>query len=567
VSEPATSSAHDISALTPAERVRLDALRYVANTEVADYIAIMRVFTVGTSGLMADLSAGEVAERLAGEHGVVLDDSTVEDRLSYLTTQGNLARSPRETKARSIEEYLRTRARFQLTSTGELAHRLVEELLGATDSVREVSSALPSWVLLPALYPLWTAAAVAMKRSGRRLPRRFMVRGLDTAARHEVAALLERAAPDPTVSVDAETLDAILRERCGHGLLEVVEAVLGPVPHTAQLAAERAAARDEPIQAALAATGLTDQPWALAWADGVRRLILRHQLTDVELTRALRAALHVRALDGSLLSRVQLSAEIYGDAHALDPGSVAESLVLRGLAATTGEPAPNTAAQRREYWRAYRVSLDLVSSTCLCLGLAPGDGSSVAARLGGAGGDPLHVTAWDLQRSSAVWRAGAPVLVCENPRVLEAVAQEYGGAVAAVCTSGNPGLLAVEVLRRLGRGGATLRYHGDFDWPGVAITNRLVEQVGVQPWLMTASDYTAGTARTGLALEGAPVPPSWDAELGATMVHHGRTGGGRARRGGAGRDPRRAGYLKRTICAAGYAARVEPGPPLSRRDW
>ncbi len=382
-------------------------------------------------------------------------------------------------------------------------------------------SALPSWVLLPALYPLWTAAAVAMKRSGRRLPRRFMVRGLDTAARHEVAALLERAVPDPTVSVDAETLDAILRDRCGHGLLEVVEAVLGPVPHTAQLAAERAAARDEPIQAALAATGLTDQPWALAWADGVRRLILRHQLTDVELTCALRAALHVRALDGSLLSRVQLSAEIYGDAHALDPGSVAESLVLRGLAAKTGDPAPNTAAQRREYWRAYRVSPDLVSSTCLCLGLAPGDGSSVAARLGGAGGDPLHVTAWDLQRSSAVWRAGAPVLVCENPRVLEAVAQEYGGAVAAVCTSGNPGLVAVEVLRRLGRGGATLRYHGDFDWPGVAITNRLVEQVGVQPWLMTASDYTAGTARTGLALEGAPVPPSWDAELGATMVERG----------------------------------------------
>jgi len=77
------------------------------------------------------------------------------------------------------------------------------------------------------------------------------------------------------------------------------------------------------------------------------------------------------------------------------------------------------------------VSPDLVSSTCLCLGLAPGDGSSVAARLGGAGGDPLHVTAWDLQRSSAVWRAGAPVLVCENPRVLEArmsrVPWNFGG--------------------------------------------------------------------------------------------------------------------------------------------
>ncbi len=344
------------------------------------------------------------------------------------------------------------------------------------------------------------------------------MRGLDNAGRHEVAALIGRAVPDPAVSVDAEALDAILRERCGHGLLEVVEAVLGPVPDTAQLAAERTAARDEPIQAALAATGLTEQTWAHTWAEGVRRLVLRHRLTEGDLAGALRAALRVEALNGALLSRVQLAAEVYGDAHALDAGSTAESLVLRGLAAARDSSVPHTTAQRREHWAASGVSPDLVSSTCLCLGLAPGDDSPVAARLTAAAGDPLHVTAWDLQRSDAVWRAGAPVLICENPRVLEAVAQEYGGAVAVVCTSGNPGLVTVEVLRRLRRGGASLRYHGDFDWPGIAITNRLVEQVGAQPWLMTAADYLAGTARTELALEGTPVRPSWDPELGAAMA-------------------------------------------------
>lgn len=382
-------------------------------------------------------------------------------------------------------------------------------------------SELSPWVQLPALHPLWTAAAAALKRSGRRLPRRFTVRGLETVERHEIAALLERPVPDPTVSVDAQALEEILRERCGHGLLEVVEAVLGPVPDIAQLAAKRAAARDEPIQAALAATGLRDQAWARTWAENVRRLVLRHQLTDVDLTNALLAALRILKLDGALLSRVQLSAEVYGDAHALDPGSTAESLVLRGLAATTGEPAPNTASQRRECWAVNGVSPDLVSSTCLCLGLAPGDGSSLAARLVGAGGDPLHVTAWDLHRSSQVWHATAPVFVCENPRVLEAVAQEFGGTVAAVCTSGNPGLVAIEVLRRLRRGGATLRYHGDFDWPGIAITNRLVEQVSVQPWLMAAPDYLAGAARTRLALDGTPVQPSWDPALGAAMAENG----------------------------------------------
>ena len=347
------------------------------------------------------------------------------------------------------------------------------------------------------------------------------MRGLDDAGRHEVAALIGRAVPDPAVSVDAEALDAILRERCGHGLLEVVEAVVGPVPDIAQLAVERTAARDEPIQAALAATGLTEQAWALTWADGVRRLVLRHRLTEVDLACALRAALRVQALHGALLSRVQLAAEVYGDAHALDAGSTAESLVLRGLAAARDESAPSTAAQRRGHWATSGVSPDLVSSTCLCLGLAPGDDSPVAARLAAAAGDPLHVTAWDLQRSGDVWRAGVPVLVCENPRVLEAAAQEYGDTVAVVCTSGNPGLVTVEVLRRLRRGGASLRYHGDFDWPGIAIANRMVQQVGARPWLMTAADYTAGTVRTGLVLAGALVLPSWDAELGPTMVERG----------------------------------------------
>jgi uncharacterized protein (TIGR02679 family) len=382
-------------------------------------------------------------------------------------------------------------------------------------------SEFPPWVGLPALHPLWAAAAAALRRSGRRLPRRFTVTGLDTEARHEIGALLERRITDPTVSVDAEALDSTLRARCGQGLLGVVEAVVGPVPDNAQLTADRAAAREEPVQAALLAAGLTEEAWALAWAVGVRRLVLRHRLSGSALTCALRAALRVLALEGAPLSRVQLAAEVYGDAHALDPGSVRESLVLRALAAARGEPAPSTTSERRSFWATVGISPDLVSSSCLCLGLAPEDGSPLSARLAAAGGDPLHVTAWDLQRSGPVWLTATPVLVCENPRVLEAVAQEYRGTVAVVCTSGNPGLVTVEVLRRLRRGGATLRYHGDFDWPGIAITNRLVEQVHVQPWLMTASDYSAGATRTALALDGPPVLPCWDAELGARMHESG----------------------------------------------
>ena len=132
--------------LTQDERLKLAALRYAVNEESGSYIAIMRLFTGGISGFLSDLSAAEVAERL-GEQGLELDVDTVDARLSYLVEHGNLARSPRETEARSVREYLSNRARYQLSQRGELVHRQVEELLGHVDTASEVSSEMLGGVL------------------------------------------------------------------------------------------------------------------------------------------------------------------------------------------------------------------------------------------------------------------------------------------------------------------------------------------------------------------------------------------------------------------------------------
>jgi uncharacterized protein (TIGR02677 family) len=128
------------------DRVRLEALRYAVNEEAAQYIAIMRSFTAGLSGLLSDQSAAEVAAALAQE-GLVLDTDTVDDRLSYLVEHGNLARSPRETEARTLHDYLQGRSRYQLTQRGELVHRQVEELLGYSETAREVSSEMLGGIL------------------------------------------------------------------------------------------------------------------------------------------------------------------------------------------------------------------------------------------------------------------------------------------------------------------------------------------------------------------------------------------------------------------------------------
>ena len=136
---PVAMAAGEADGAVGVDRVRLEALRYAVNDEAAQYIAVMRLFTSGLTGLLSDQSAAEVRARLA-EVGIDLDEDTVEARLSYLVEHGNLARSPRETEARSLADYLRNRARYQLSPRGELVHRQVEELLGHSDAAREVST-------------------------------------------------------------------------------------------------------------------------------------------------------------------------------------------------------------------------------------------------------------------------------------------------------------------------------------------------------------------------------------------------------------------------------------------
>jgi uncharacterized protein (TIGR02677 family) len=132
--------------MDPRERQTLGALRYAVNDEAACYLAIMRLFTTGMTGFLADQSADEVAERLT-DQGFELDRDTVDQRLSYLVEHGNVARSPRETDARSVREYLSNRSRYQLTPRGELVHRQVEELLQHSDGAREVSSEMLPGIL------------------------------------------------------------------------------------------------------------------------------------------------------------------------------------------------------------------------------------------------------------------------------------------------------------------------------------------------------------------------------------------------------------------------------------
>jgi len=82
-----------------------------------------------------------------------------------------------------------------------------------------------------------------------------------------------------------------------------------------------------------------------------------------------------------------------------------------------------------------------------------------------------------------------------------------------------PNLVVTEVLTRAREARARMRYHGDFDWPGVAMANDALRRFGAVPWLMGVDDYLA--APGSLTLAGPTVEASWDSELGPAMRSRG----------------------------------------------
>jgi uncharacterized protein (TIGR02679 family) len=93
-----------------------------------------------------------------------------------------------------------------------------------------------------------------------------------------------------------------------------------------------------------------------------------------------------------------------------------------------------------------------------------------------------------------------------------------------LCLSGNPASVGTRLPGRLIESGNPVRYHGDFDWPGVSIAGCVMHQ-GAATWRMSAGDYIRAVAALdadqAIALTGRSVPTPWDPGLAAAMSAHG----------------------------------------------
>lgn len=266
--------------------------------------------------------------------------------------------------------------------------------------------------------------------------------------------------------------------------------------------------------------------WVDVWlADVARSGALARSPDDADtlLTTAAVCLAALPADGGEAVGRHELAVRHGGTrgAHALDDGHRLTALVLRGAAARAELPYPRTAAERRAVWAAVGVTCDTVSATVLVANLRPTSDGLVARQLieRAQARLPTHLTTRDLASGPLRLSAGSEVFACENPRVLEA-AVDRGVTAPLICTAGNPTTVTIGLLRQLGEN-ARICYRGDFDWPGIAIANRVIRHTGCGTWRYDAASYCTAVAAAGgdlVPLIGRPTDAAWDSTLAAAMI-------------------------------------------------
>ncbi len=377
---------------------------------------------------------------------------------------------------------------------------------------------IPESLLTPGLGEFWALVRRRLDRNGPRWRGTIALPELDRASDLSLGSLLGRKPPRRLDLAALET--ALARRNVGRDLSDAITR-LGHPPSAAATERRAAQARAEVARCALAeAIESWEEPWASAWAADVQRSGIIGSLDGEAVTRLTadvrRLLDHLEEPANQSASRTQLAAALFGSAHALDRGrklaTATESALRHSIVGGTG-------LDGRELWEAAGILADRVSAPVLTWALPAAGSSPLDAQIRAAtlGALPVHITLVALQQYPVDVSAGTPVLVVENPRLVEAAAErELQGSV--VTTNGNPTTAVWTLLDQLQRSGARLLYHGDFDAAGLAICRRM-QAGGCEPWMMRASDYEEAVelaTQSGVRLERESRdcgPTPWDSEL------------------------------------------------------
>lgn len=411
----------------------------------------------------------------------------------------------------------------------------------------------------PCLEPVWAAIRTKLERGGL-TPSGIVTIELNEQQVKRLNGTIGKAGKKLRPGLNKlklADLDAALRASVVQaGLLTAVTDLTGSllVDTSAALVAKKQQRSDvmTALDNALARAGCAASPWAPAFCGAARPVLARAGDQALALANRLGQVLAELVEAESIPSgpldensrREVFSATMFGElgelatrhtgsAHGLDDGEPLARLVLRAAATAHQIPMPKNARERRDLWELLGVSPDAVSGTMLTWGLRPpgADGWSAMMRHRADLGLVTHLTVQELETAGVLVpnresanSTGTPtalvdsrttVHVCENPQVVQAAARA-GVRSPLLCTFGNPASVGWRLIDRLCRDGVKVAYHGDFDWPGVAIAGRIY-RLGAVPWRMTSADYDSATSALPLAnkvsLDGRAIPTPWDTKL------------------------------------------------------
>jgi uncharacterized protein (TIGR02679 family) len=372
---------------------------------------------------------------------------------------------------------------------------------------------------------MWQVLRKRLERTGHAIRGTVNVE-LDDEGADRLGGLLGRAMSAGPAVVKLADLDVALRASAAkRGLIAVLVELTGGALRDRPAERDADHARREQLWAELdrllVANGLAGQDWTRPWTEWLHRggVLTRLSADDAGPTLAVATRTLARTLDGERppTGLAELASEVTGDAHGLDDGTPAAAVILRALAFALDTPPATSAAERRRLWQRVGVSTDEISGTIITFGLRPPGPDRWAGMMRERAdlGLVTHLTVHELRRASDLTRPSEVVHVCENPQVLQRLA-EAGVDHPLACTSGNPAAAGMLLLSR-----TAVRYHGDFDWPGIAIARRIIER-DAKPWRFGRADYDEAVdhlrADRRLALTGRVEATPWDRELSPTMA-------------------------------------------------
>ena len=358
--------------------------------------------------------------------------------------------------------------------------------------------------------------------------------------------------------VELTAVEQSLRRRLWPaGLVDAVVALGGPVED--RRAAAQAEADAWCVVAAALSPAIAGHPELAEWFDGymtrgdlkrAARVEARRRLVSAPLaTTATELVTDVATVLAHLPSNGELRSvfarRVVGDAHALDYTRPLTGMVLAAVRALDGVQLPPDAIQR-EVWESVGVFVSGLGSTAFCLGVAAvpnaaevgGTTAATATYLDAARHVPIAVVlTLDQVQSDAVepMVSAGTVFVCENTAIIEAAATALRETdvdttvqhACVVCLAGQPTVAVAKLISRLASRGATVRYHGDFDWAGLRIASNLSSITPWTPWRFDAEAYelarqSARNVPSTVSLKGFPAESPWDPSLAQAMASCGQ---------------------------------------------